>query len=92
MMLGNHSPQLRAAALGSLLLSALLVGSGVCQNIDTAQPILRSVQELAERDYFGYTLALHQTANNPGNLQDAISGARYVRLAMPVEKFNKDYP
>ena len=62
-----------------MLLCALLVGSGVCQNVDTAQPILRSAAGNV-RDYFGYTLALHQTASNPGNLQNAISGARYVRL------------
>ena len=73
------SQQLRAAALGSLLLCVLLVGSGVCQNVDIDQPILRSVTGNAG-DYFGYTLALHQTASNPSTLQQAVSGARYVRL------------
>ena len=77
MMLGTLSPQLRAAALSMLLF--LLVGSGVSQNIDTAQPIVRSVPgDQSDEAYFGYTLALHQTANNPGDMNQAVNGARYV--------------
>ena len=76
MMLETYSSQRRAAALALLL---FLVGSGVSQNIDTALPIVRSVpMNQDDQAFFGYTLVLHQTANNPGNMADAVSGARYV--------------
>ena len=77
MMLGNHlSGQLNGAAALAMLV-ILLVSPGSCQNIDTVQPIVRSVP--VDQDnlaFFGYTLVLHQTANNPSTMAAAISGAR----------------
>lgn len=75
-MVGTRSLQPRAAAF----LLFLLVSSGVCQNIDIDQPIVRSVPAGQSNDaYFGYTLTLHQTVSNPADLQAAVSGARYVK-------------
>lgn len=76
MMLRSNSQLRRAAVFSTVLL--FLVGSGVCQNIDTEQPIVRSVPgNQDDQAFFGYTLVLHQTNSNPGNLANAVSGARY---------------
>lgn len=78
-MLGTNSQRLHGAAAFSMML-LFLIGSVVCQNIDTAQPIVRSVPgDQDDQAFFGYTLVLHQTdPNNPGTLANAVNGARYV--------------
>lgn len=68
-----HPSSSLAALLLAVVSLATLVSS---QNIDTAQPILREVAGLDDRAYFGYSIALHQTANNPTAFMDAINGAR----------------
>ena len=72
-MVGTYS-SLRSLAAALVLLS--LSTTAICQNIDTAQPILRQVPGLDNDAYFGYTLVLHQTANNPNGMAEAINGAR----------------
>ena len=75
-MQGTHSLQ-RGVAAAPLLLLFSLATSGVCQNIDTATPILREPSaSLNANAYFGYSLVLHQTDANPSNMGEALAGAR----------------
>ena len=65
-------------ALSLLWLIATIAAVTNCQrgNFDTDQPILRKVEGLEIRSYFGYSLVLHQTNGNPTNMADSLNGAR----------------
>ena len=61
---------------GSLLLLVITASFAACQNIDTDQPVLREVSGLENNALFGYSLLLHQAADNPTTMAEALSGAR----------------
>ena len=69
-MRGMYSPH--AAVFAALLLVPL----AAIQNIDTDQPIVRQVSDIANGSLFGYSLVLHQTRSSVANMNESIKGVR----------------
>ena len=53
-----------------------LVGLMIPGNIDTVQPIIRTVQSLDQYSYFGFSLVIHRIDENATNFTQYIQGTR----------------
>ena len=64
------------STLLSALISTWIVGVACYSNIDVDRPILREVSDLQEGSFFGYSLVLHQTSENPTTMAEALNGVK----------------
>ena len=62
--------------LRSALISAWIIGVAHSNNIDVDRPILREVSELQNDSFFGYSVVLHQTSENPTTMAQALEGVK----------------